>query len=118
MSARKPCRPLIQPPGSSVSPRNASCATQRTRNATASPTALQLPHHAQIAPITIRSSPMWTTIEKPPCASSASSPAPRDVRSDRERLNQHADDDDRAAGEHEPQRCSSHARDHTTPAGR
>ena len=40
------------------------------------------------------------------------------VRGDREGLDQHADDDDCAADEHEPQRCSSHARDHTTPTGR
>ena len=82
------------------------------------PTAVQLPHHAQIAPITIRSCPMCTTIEKPPCASSAPSPGATHVRGDREGLNQHADDDDHAADEHEPQRCSSHARDHTTSTGR
>ena len=43
---------------------------------------------------------------------------PADVRRDRERLDEDADDSDRAADEDQPHRSSSHARDDTTPAGR
>ena len=40
-------------------------------------TAPQFPHQAQIPPITIISCPTCTSVENPPCASSAPSPAPR-----------------------------------------
>ena len=57
-SARKPMRsPFTQPPGSSVSPRNASWATQRTRKPIAAATQPQFPQSAQIPPITISKLP-------------------------------------------------------------
>ena len=61
---------------------------------------------------------MCTIMEKPPCASSAPSPAPRTYAAIVNAWISTPIDRDRAPGEHQPQRCSSHARDHTTPLGR
>ncbi len=113
-SASKPCRPLTQPPGSSVSPRNASCATAEDEKcdgepdrAPVAPPRPDRADHDQELPDVDDHREAAVGVERALARATH-------VRGDRERLDQHADDGDRAAGEHEPHRCSSHARDHTT----